>query len=764
MALDQLKTISEEGKAPKSRLSSASDAHQIWGTLRQADYTSALQRARVDSMFDGKQPYDQGKLNATGQGFRVNVNFGFSQALLEVALAGYNDLLNSVKRFFTCPTTFGSAVQRKEWEEIIAEEITETIRDWDDFEDTYQRLCCDFIKHGVAINYFMDESDWRWCSTNLSDFKIPRKTKIGQANIDVACYLRYYSPTDLYQMISHPHAEALGYNIQACRKAIMASVSTANNFVGYSNYDWEKLEVCIKNNDLFFSNGTADAQCIRVVNLLVQEYKQPGEAEGRVSHFQIVDENETSDFLYKKIGRFESMQQACTVFTFGVGTNGYYQGVRGLGYKIFEQDQSLNRLWCTAMDGAMLSSTILIQPEDEDDAQALQFNYYGPFSVVSSKLNFVEKAVMPQIANSVFPVINGMKDMLRDKSGAYNTQQFISDNREKTKFQIQAELASAAKMSISALNLFYAPMERHLREVVKRMKRKSYRAEDPGGKYIIALRKRLLQKEVPLEAFYNLDVDRLKIVRAVGSGSEAARMLAYDRLMSMRQGFDAEGQANLDRDIVGDLLGYDYIERYKPKAEGTRPVIDVQFAQLESNQLLGGGMVKVLPNQNHYEHAKVHAEFEMPLVQQVQEAMTLDPMQAADILPGLNALNAHLTEHVEILSQDPSMREEAAEFRQLLQNASETIHNSTLKVQKLQQQSAEQAQEGGQEFEPQLDPDTINKINRDNAITQAKVANMEKITATKAQSMQALTAQRLALDDAKSAQQLRHNAINNAQA
>ncbi len=75
------------------------------------------------------------------------------------------------------------------------------------------------------------------------------------------------------------------------------------------------------------------------------------------------------------------------------------------------------------------------------------------------------------------------------------------------------------------------------------------------------------------------------------------------------------------------------------------------------------------------------------------------------------------------------MREESAEFRKLLSDSAEVIHNATLKVQKLQEQAAGQAQEAGQEFEPELDPDTINKINRENAVTQAKIANMEAITA-----------------------------------
>lgn len=756
MALEQLQTLNEEGDPPKSRLTDASAAYQIWGTLRQADYNSSIQRARVDAMYDNEPPYSQAQLEQTGQSFRTNVNFGWGEMLLETAMSGYVDLLNSTETFFECPTVYGEASERREWEKIIAEEVTATIREWDDFDDTVFRLCNVFIKHGVGINYFMNESDWRWLATDLSDFKLPRKTKVGQENIDVCCYLRFYSPTDLYQMIVHPNAEELGYNVEACKKAIMNCVNNNNNFFGYAYYDWEKLEVEIKNNDMFFANGTADAQSIRVVNMLVTEYAQEGEAKGRVSHFMFNDDTQASDFLYKKIGRYESISQAITVFTFGVGTNGYYHGVRGQGYKIFAQAQALNRLWCQAMDGTMLASSIMVQTGDEDDAQDLQLAYYGPFSILPSGLNVIERPAIPNVAQNVFPVIQGVAQMMRDKTGSYNTQQFLDDSREKTKFEIQAQLSAIAKMSLSALNLFYGPWERHLREVLRRMKRRSFQATDPGGLYIVELKKRLLERGVPLEAFYDLDVNRLKVVKAVGGGSEAARLLAFDRVMTMSGALDDYGKANLFRDFLAEFFGYRNAARYiqKPDAE-QRPSIEVSIAELQNDALLSGGIATVKPNDNQLVHAQVHIAVLGPLVQQVAEILAVDPIAAAQQLPGLQALNAHATDHVLRLSQDPNMKEESAQFRQVLQQADEVIHNGTLKVQKLQEQQAMQAQEQGQQApEPQIDPKVIAQIEAKRAVTAAQIEDIQA-KGQAAREQQALMArQKLAITDAESASRI----------
>ena len=99
-----------------------------------------------------------------------------------------------------------------------------------------------------------DEFDWRFAASDLSDFKIPRSTKLGQENIEVACCLRYYTPTQLYRMIRDEEtAKDLGYNVKAIRKEIMASVN--QNFADDSTDNWEKLASRLRSNDLYYSYG-----------------------------------------------------------------------------------------------------------------------------------------------------------------------------------------------------------------------------------------------------------------------------------------------------------------------------------------------------------------------------------------------------------------------------------------------------------------------------------------------------------------------------
>jgi hypothetical protein len=55
---DDLKTLSETGKAPKTRITDQSGLYSIYQQLYLADEQGARDRARIMDMFDGAAPYD----------------------------------------------------------------------------------------------------------------------------------------------------------------------------------------------------------------------------------------------------------------------------------------------------------------------------------------------------------------------------------------------------------------------------------------------------------------------------------------------------------------------------------------------------------------------------------------------------------------------------------------------------------------------------------------------------------------------------------
>ena len=132
-ALEELGSLDEKGKPVTSRLKDVKSAVTIYGALKHADEQSSYNRARVDAMFDGANPYDSGKLFSSGQGLKTNLNFGEAQRLLDISLSAYVDLYSSLERLVEVRATLGEPSEVGPLEDIVAEELTHLMRSWPDF-------------------------------------------------------------------------------------------------------------------------------------------------------------------------------------------------------------------------------------------------------------------------------------------------------------------------------------------------------------------------------------------------------------------------------------------------------------------------------------------------------------------------------------------------------------------------------------------------------------------------------------------------------
>lgn len=764
--LDQLKTLNPDGQPPETRIARAKDAYEIWNQLRMADAVSSFERARWQAMYDNVPPLNQNQLDANGQGYRVNVSWGLAPMVLDMAQSGYIDMISATETFFECPTTYDvDPDQRKEFEEIIAEEVTACIRSWEDFMETFLRNTSTFIKEAVSIVTFDDEWDWRFDAKGLSDFKIPRKTKVGQSNVDVACWLRFYSATQLYQFIKYPEtAEANGWDVKAVQQAIIQSVNNANTFRQWQTYEWEKLEVELRNNDYFWTYGVAQTQNIRVVHVLWQEF------DGRMSSGIICDSPEQTDWLCHKVGRYEKTYNAFVMYTYGVG-NDYYHGIRGQGYIIYPIVGALNRAYSQLLEVGMYGSAPIIHVKDESDMQTFQFQPCGAYTLVGGDVAFVGTSMVTNLSKSVMPIINGFTQMFREQTANANTQSLIESPKEMTAAEVNARLGSIAKMSSSSLSLFYDPWESTLREMVRRMKRRDYGVLEAGGSYIVELHKKLLKrggKEL-LEAFFNLDTTRLRAKRAIGSGSEAARLLAFNQLMQVLPYLPEGGRQNVIRDFVAGYVSWRNADRYTGQSTSATTNAQESIAWAQNTLLMGSQFQPVLPNDDHFVHARVHSEMLAPVTQQTDQTLAqiseadgggqpVDLNPIAQQLQGLQTLAAHFAEHVEKIAINPAGQKLVGQYKQILQQASEIIWNGTQQVQKMMQKQDESAmqEQGQQPMGP--DPQVVSKIQEQQALTDTKVQAIQATTAAKLEANQKLADQKLVIEDAKGAQQIRQQA------
>ena len=700
-----LRQIPEEGTIPASRLKDAKTGREVFESLRKADDENAKVRAKVQAMFDGRPPYDPDQLRKSKQTYRCNLNFGEAESLLEYAMSGYVDLLHSVEDLVHTPTTWGEENERGELSAILSREITRTLREWPQFTFNFLHLCTQFVGHGLGIGHFEDRFDWRWRAAGQQDFVIPRGTLASEDELEIAMARRTYPIYEIWTKIKDPEsAKESGWNVQETRKALAKSYTK----VGTATTDYEKLENELKNNDWL---SEARAATITLVHTWVREF------DGTVTHCIFTEDESCTEFLYEGRGFLGSMQQGFVMFPYGLGPNAHYHGIRGLGYKIFPSIQVSNRLRSQLVDGAMLASSVMLQPGSETDFTNMALTYYGAYAIIAPGMQVIQQST-PNFQQSVIPVLTDMGTQLQQRTGQYTTQSVFNTGRERTRFEVAAHLEQAAKLSVTSLNLFYQPWDRLLRETVRRMIRPDYVAAEPGGDAIEFLKYRLLQAGVPLEAFYAIDLGNVRAVRAVGSGSPAARTVSLRNLMEVMSAYDPVGRHNLLRDITVTEVGASQADRYVTRDPGQRLPIDAKIAQLENDALVDGRPIEVMEEEMHLVHIEFHLKALGQFIEQEQQGVPIE-----ELVPRMMALYEHAVAHLDFVQGDITMQEQVATYRQSLQQAGEIIHNGMKRLAKMQR---EQQMAGPEEAAPAGPSDAEMKMQQKLEEHQMKLRMMEE--------------------------------------
>lgn len=665
--LDLLNLNPQTLAVPKSRMGDVKAADSIYRTLRKADERSAINRARWQALMDGAAPYDSNFLKSSGQAQRTNLNFGECGRYLDIAVSGYIDLINAVETLVNVTCDYGEENSRNYYETVIAEEVTRAIRDWPEFHTNYLRLVTEFIIHGVSFAVFRDASDFRFRVTGFNDFLIPRQTPASEHAIEVACFFDQLMLHELWDFISDPEtATAAGWNLAETKRAMLtaSTLSPSSNAYG----EWERLQAELKNSDL---DCGVRSNMVKLIHTYVREF------DGSVSYF-IHAENEPKAFMFKSESRFATPEQAYIGFTNGVGTNGRYHSVRGLGQKIFAHAQVSNRLRSQAVDAAMLAGSLMIQPTNQRALDELSLSYYGPYTVLSPNITITEKTV-PNLVQSVLPVIDSMADQMTQNLDFYSSAGAAGGSPYRSKLQVEAELETATRLTSSNLSLFYNSWRRLLREQTRRLI-----LGDQTEPQVADFYRRCEERGVTAEILAAVDFAKTTAVRAIGAGNASARTAALNDLSELMPMLNETGKKNLLFDRVAARVGYEAARRYATPAEEQQPTYDSKQAKLENSIMSMGGVAEVSDSDMHETHLAEH----VPLLQELLAGIDggqIDPLAAFETH---RTYHEHVAGHVEFLASDPTSQAVAAAGRELVANSGMMLTNSMRAMQKQEREQA----------------------------------------------------------------------------
>lgn len=667
--LDDLKTITEDEKEPpKERLGSPEAARGIYKKLETDDGDSSYNRAIVQGQMDFSPPHDEKELEDKGQSDRFNITTGEGPAIKNEAVAAYMEIYTSPKLLASIPLKAEVDKDNADtWSLIMAEEFTVMDRSDDSSLPLHLQLADTYVTHGVAVAYFDDAKTMNYSVGGLDHFKFPRKTGIVTSKVELCTSLGEYGVTELFDKI-----DGKGWDEEAIKKAIVNSTTKADN--KWNN--WERIQREIKANEIY-----VDSICepIEVVHTWVKEFDQS------ISYYISAKaglsgkDGYKEQFLFKSLGEFKSIDHWLQIFAFSVGNGGRLYTVRGLGYLIYQLCNAMDVMHCKLLDNARIGSSLIVQAANVDDLQDMQLTDFGGGVALSPGMQLAERQFSQNLNNSLVPAINESRNILNRATGglASSNQMLNNSSDRQTKLEVSSKLDFINKLNSFAINLFYGPYDKIMREKVRR----AFTVRQPDAETadrVKEMKKRCIDRGVPKEVFSLIDFKAVKASRIIGTGSRASRILLMDQMKEMYSTWDAVGRANFEYDYLVELVGAEKAERYAGKATEKRMPYDFKIATLENFQLLEGDYMEPTDGENNMVHLGVHVDELETGLQGVDEGQV-------DIMEWTmehQMLYQHCVATLEITTVHETVQPDLNAFQQRVQQIGEIVVNGMKMINK----------------------------------------------------------------------------------
>lgn len=665
-----MKPFPEKGKPKGERLADAASLQSIYQRFKLEDIYSSKQRMGIRAMIDGQPPYKEALLRKAGAANRTNLNFGEANARLQQTLTSYNDLIESVPVVIApmLPRNVLDDASRTYAQDVIADEWTTMLRDWEDFDARWQVLSKEFVEHGVSLAFHPDDIDWKFDVVGWDQFQIPRGTRASEEFIDVLIIEKWELPSDLYEKIEdEAAAKEMGWNVDAVKQALVRATKfgkkpTPNNW----GAAWAETQMHMKSNDLYVNHHDNNARCY-TLHAYVREY------DGTYSHYIVERDSSVNpgksgqEFLYKNVASENSPQKFFTTFCLNVG-DGLYHTIRGQGYQMFPFVQTSNKIRCTVLDNVMLSNRTILQPKDINSLDESPLTISGSVAIMSPDVDLVERDFVDH-SRTTLPVLHDFAQMMEGVAPTQQSNGVPMGSQPTTKYGLQAQQSIGSSLTIGSVNMFYRGWRREIREMFRRTQNIIRLELWEDYPEVADFVQRCSILGVPPEII--LAVDRVFEKRAIGAGSPGMRQAILDRGFQKLNTLDEVGRAQFLHDAWVADVGVRDAQRYMPVSAKPRPVLDQKIAELENSAMYGGKEVPPLGDENHAVHTAVHLPSIGESIQKLEAwrngGEQGDIQQLQPEIAYLSLMLPHTEQHIEAMMSDPTRAQEAAAAKKALQ-------------------------------------------------------------------------------------------------
>lgn len=659
----------------RGRVKTPFDALNAYGRMYDDDRRRSYDRALIQELLHDFPPQVNGTA-LEGKSEVSNVNWGDASRKFLEACAPYMPLPFTNKTLFNIPLKApegekdGTTAERDIWGGIIAEEASNTFRANGRFLMNHIMNVANTMCDGVSFYMFDDPVSWMPRVYSMQQFKIPNQTKIGEIQFG-GCEVPVF-PAEIWEKIKDPvSAKMMGWNIEQARLAIMEASPGEDEFM----MDWEKYELYFKNREIVL--GDSDVQKSNWIYLWVRE------TEGSVSQYITRRNDSGEEFIFCCMGRFAKMSQWIHPFIYTIPMKGTYHEIRGEGHRIYSKAQALNEKLNYFDTLTTFDAMPVLQPPSTVQAEEMEFETTGIFNILPHGWSFPERKI-PDYQNSLIPAIQMFREMLNTSTARPS----INPSEDTPKHLMDAYLMNQAQTSEVGEMLYYLASQGLYQEMLRRLTEEHYDPVLPGGVEAANFRRRCAERGVPEHVIFQVDLDRVEVVRVIGGGNASVKEMKLAGMSQRAENLDPVGRNLFEHDLWAASLGEQAADKYCPVEDTERLPQDASIAQNENFILISGGVIQVLSGQNNEIHAQTHLMQLGMFNEQIQSGQVM----LLDVVVQMKAVADHTALHLEKAPQGSSRVRQMVAILEQFQNM---IQNGLTQLQAAQEAAQREMEHNG---------------------------------------------------------------------
>lgn len=745
---DALRTLRPNGEAPKSRIRTASQVHNISREMVDANKLRSARNERFYKAYKRFPPTDYSTLVELKMEDQSNVNWGMMAFIINNTRGSFYDML--AERGTACDiiTKVGTPIEQRVYSELISVAYDQyAVREDYSYLLGHEISILEMGLYGKGIHMWEDVEGFKSDPCPARDFYVPEDTHISLEKFDLFMRKRKFHLHELWQRIEDEKAaEDRGWNVEAVKDAMRSQRDDWLN--KYSNEDLmhdvvngrmaltSVMKECVHVYDMYvreFDGTISRLMVLQDYMPLVNERKSGmGKGGGKLPTDDELTESVADEcgFLLCKMGHAENIHQVVSVFLDNAGS-GEWHDTPSLAEEIFVQCRQYDITMNSIMDAIKLNMTLMLQGQTAEATERLKSMVWGQFAVIPADTPFVQSRIQMDTTGATTSLQFMMSD-LYSGIGHYRVQQQSPSGEAPTATQRQLDAAESAKLSGTQIRRYNEQQTIYHKERYRRFVSLTRGAE--GYEQYEKFRDELKEMGVPEKAWKFENIRSITSNMIAGPGSPSYKMMAAEKIIALTNLTPKDdGQRAAIEDGIAALSGRQNVRRYMPPKKRVDPDMEERFIGLEcetfSDPNLNPKNVQAFPHENHVRHIPYHLDDMASTVEKLEMAMKEGTLDEKKAYPGVIRLlheGAHVGAHMKFLQRDEGKEAMFVQF-------SSDLNMIQKQVEKLQQNMQKMLDEKSQqkEFDPSSDPDIIKKL----AMTQLEVRAAEQLAAIKANSI-----------------------------